>query len=286
MSLKVKNDLAIFDIEATGLDVSQDRIVEIAILKVASDGSESSYVKRINPEVKISEESIEIHGITEEDIKDAPTFRMIADELAEFIGSADLVGFNSNKFDIPMLAEEFLRVNHSFKVADRKFIDVQNIFHKMEQRTLVAAYKFYCDKNLENAHSADADVKATYEVLKAQVDRYDELKNDVDFLSEFSKHNKNEIVDFAGRIAKDKKGEIIYNFGKHKGRSIAQVAEEEPGYYGWMMNGNFPRYTKSVLKEEMERIKSIRKEKREKRKENEAKNMENKIEQLKNKFGQ
>ncbi len=286
MNLAVKNDLAIFDIEATGLDISQDRIVEIAILKIAPDGTESSYIKRINPEIKISEESIEIHGITEEDIKDAPTFKMIADEMAEFIGEADLVGFNSNKFDIPMLAEEFLRVNHSFKVADRRFIDVQNIFHKMEQRTLVAAYKFYCDKNLENAHSADADVKATYEVLKAQVERYEELKNDVDFLSEFSKHNKNEIVDFAGRIAKNKNGEIIYNFGKHKGRSITQVAEEEPGYYGWMMNGNFPRYTKSVLKEEMERIKSIRKEKREKRKESEAKNMENKIEQLKNKFGQ
>ena len=286
MSLALKNDLAIFDIEATGLDVSQDRIVEIAVLKVTADGQETSFVKRINPEIKISEESIEIHGITEEDIKDAPTFQMIADELAEFIGTADLAGFNSNKFDIPMLAEEFLRVNHSFKVADRKFVDVQNIFHKMEQRTLVAAYKFYCDANLENAHSADADVKATYEVLKAQVERYDELEEDIDFLSEFSKQNKHEIVDFAGRIAKNDKGEVIYNFGKHKGKSIANVAEDEPGYYGWMMNGNFPRYTKSVLKEEMERIKSLRKEKREKRKEKEAKSMENKIEQLKNKFGQ
>lgn len=286
MSLTLKNDLAIFDIEATGLDVSQDRIVEIAVLKVAADGTETSYVKRINPEIKISEESIEIHGITADDIKDAPTFKMIADELAEFIGTSDLAGFNSNKFDIPMLAEEFLRVNHTFKVADRKFVDVQNIFHKMEQRTLVAAYKFYCDANLENAHSADADVKATYEVLKAQVDRYEELKNDIDFLSDFSKQNKHEIVDFAGRIAKNDKGEVIYNFGKHKGKSIADVSEDEPGYYGWMMNGNFPRYTKSVLKEEMERIKSLRKKKREQRKEKEAKNMENKIEQLKNKFGQ
>lgn len=185
-----------------------------------------------------------------------------------------------------MLAEEFLRVDHKFKVADRKFVDVQNIFHKMEQRTLVAAYKFYCDKDLENAHSADADVKATYEVLKAQVERYENLQEDIDFLAEFSKNNKHEIVDFAGRIAKNKKGEIIYNFGKHKGKSVAQVAENEPGYYGWMMNGNFPRYTKSVLKEEMERIKSIRREQREKRKEKEAQKMDNKIEQLKNKFGQ
>lgn len=286
MSLALKNDLAIFDIEATGLDVSQDRIIEIAVLKVSKDSSESSYVKRINPEVEISEESIEIHGITKEDVKDAPTFAEVADELADFIGTADLAGFNSNKFDIPMLAEEFLRVDHTFKVADRKFVDVQNIFHKMEQRTLVAAYKFYCDKDLENAHSADADVKATYEVLKAQIERYEDLQEDIDFLAEFSKNNKNEIVDFAGRIAKNKEGEIIYNFGKHKGKSIAHVAENEPGYYGWMMNGNFPRYTKSVLKEEMERIKSVRKEQREKRKEKEAQKMDNKIEQLKNKFGQ
>lgn len=286
MSLSLTNDLAVFDIEATGLDVSQDRIVEIAVLKITKDGKESSYVKRINPEVEISAESIEIHGITKEDIKDAPTFKEAADELAEFIGTADLAGFNSNKFDIPMLAEEFLRIGHSFKVADRKFVDVQNIFHKMEQRTLVAAYKFYCDKDLVNAHSADADVLATYEVLKAQVKRYDELQNDIAFLSEFSKNNKNEIVDFAGRIAKNKEGQIIYNFGKHKGKPIAKVAEEEPGYYGWMMNGNFPRYTKSVLKEEMERIKSLRKEQREKRKAKESQKMESKIEQLKNKFGQ
>jgi DNA polymerase-3 subunit epsilon len=255
------------------------------VLKTDKDGNETSFVKRINPEIEISAESIEIHGITKEDIKDAPTFAQIADELAEFIGEADLVGFNSNKFDIPMLAEEFLRVNHSFNVAERKFVDVQNIFHKMEQRTLVAAYKFYCQKDLENAHSADADVMATFEILKAQVERYDELENDIDFLASFSKQNKNEIVDFAGRIAKNKQGEIIYNFGKHKGKTISEVASNEPGYYGWMMNGNFPRYTKSVLKEEMDRIKLIRKEEREKQKEKEEKKMENKLEQLKNKFG-
>tara|TARA_B100000508_G_scaffold118450_1_gene98633 strand:+ start:150456 stop:151316 length:861 start_codon:yes stop_codon:yes gene_type:complete len=285
MSLSLKNDLAIFDIEATGLDISKDRIVEIAILKVDAEGNESSYLQRINPEIEISAESIEIHGITQEDIKDAPTFKEAADEIAQFIGKADLAGFNSNKFDIPMLAEEFLRVGHSFNVADRKFVDVQNIFHKMEQRTLIAAYKFYCDKNLDNAHSADADVKATYEVLKAQVERYEELENDIAYLSDFSKNNKNEIVDFAGRIARNKKGEIIYNFGKHKGKSIAEVAKDEPGYYGWMMNGNFPRYTKAVLKEEMERIKSLRREAKEKRKAQEEHKMENKIEQLKSKFG-
>ena len=285
MKLNLKNDIAVFDIEATGLDISQDRIIEIAVLKTDKDGNETSFVKRINPEIEISAESIEIHGITKEDIKDAPTFAQIADELAEFIGEADLVGFNSNKFDIPMLAEEFLRVNHSFNVAERKFVDVQNIFHKMEQRTLVAAYKFYCQKDLENAHSADADVMATFEILKAQVERYDELENDIDFLASFSKQNKNEIVDFAGRIAKNKQGEIIYNFGKHKGKTISEVASNEPGYYGWMMNGNFPRYTKSVLKEEMDRIKLIRKEEREKQKEKEEKKMENKLEQLKNKFG-
>jgi DNA polymerase-3 subunit epsilon len=285
MKLNLKNDIAVFDIEATGLDISKDRIIEIAVLKTDKDGNESTFIKRINPEIEISAESIEIHGITQNDIKDAPTFAQIADELADFIGSADLVGFNSNKFDIPMLAEEFLRVNHSFNVSDRKFVDVQNIFHKMEQRTLVAAYKFYCQKDLENAHSADADVLATFEVLKAQVERYDELENDIDFLASFSKQNKNEIVDFAGRIAKNKQGEVIYNFGKHKGKTIADVASSEPGYYGWMMNGNFPRYTKSVLKEEMDRIKLIRKEEREKQKEKEEKKMENKLEQLKNKFG-
>jgi DNA polymerase-3 subunit epsilon len=285
MKLNLKNDIAVFDIEATGLDISKDRIIEIAVLKTDQDGNKSSFIKRINPEIEISEESISIHGITQEDIQDAPTFAQIADELAAFIGSADLVGFNSNKFDIPMLAEEFLRVNHSFNVADRKFVDVQNIFHKMEQRTLVAAYKFYCQKDLENAHSADADVLATFEVLKAQIEKYDELENDIDFLASFSKQSKNEIVDFAGRIAKNKQGEIIYNFGKHKGKTIAAVASSEPGYYGWMMNGNFPRYTKSVLKEEMDRIKLIRKEEREKQKEREEKKMENKLEQLKNKFG-
>jgi DNA polymerase-3 subunit epsilon len=285
MKLNIQKPLAIFDLETTGLDISVDRIVEIAILKVSPDGKEEKYEKRINPKMSISEESTSIHGISNDDIKDCPTFSDLADEIAEFIGDADLAGFNSNKFDIPLIAEEFLRVKHPFKTGDRKFVDVQNIFHKMEQRTLVAAYKYYCNKDLTNAHSADADVIATYEVLKAQVERYDEVKNDIDFLAEFSTQNKNKILDFAGRIAENENGEAIYNFGKHKGKTIADIAETEPGYYGWMLNGNFPRYTKAVLKQEMESIKANRQEQKKIRAEKEAEKMENKIEALKSKFG-
>lgn len=285
MKLNIEKPLAVFDLETTGLDVTLDRIVEIAILKIFPDGKEEKYEKRLNPEIKISEESTSIHGISDDDVKDCPTFAQIADELANFIDDSNLAGFNSNKFDIPMLAEEFLRVNHPFKVGDRKFIDVQNIFHKMEQRTLVAAYKFYCDKDLTNAHSADADVTATYEVLKAQIERYKELENNVDFLSEFSTQNKNKILDFAGRIAQNEQGQAIYNFGKHNGKTIAEIAEKEPGYYGWMLNGNFPRYTKAVLKQEMDKIKADRQEQKRIKAEKEAAKMENKIEALKNKFG-
>lgn len=285
MTLNIKKPLAVFDLETTGLDISKDRIVEIAILKVYPDGKEEKYEKRINPEMTISEESTSIHGITNEAIKNCPTFSDLADEIAEFIGDSDLAGFNSNKFDIPVLAEEFLRVNHSFKTGDRKFVDVQNIFHKMEQRTLVAAYKFYCDKDLTNAHSADADVIATYEVLKAQVERYEEVKNDVDFLAEFSTQNKNKLLDFAGRIAENEKGEAIYNFGKHNGKTVAEIADSEPGYYGWMLNGNFPRYTKAVLKQEMEKIKAKRQEDKKIKAQKEAEKMDNKIEALKSKFG-
>lgn len=277
--------IAVFDLETTGLDISNDRIVEIAIFKIHPDGTEEKYEKRINPEMKISEESVEIHGISNEMLKDAPTFRDIAKEVAGFIGDAHLVGYNSNKFDIPILAEEFLRVDNDFDVASRKFIDVQNIFHKMEQRTLVAAYKFYCGKDLINAHSAMADVTATYEILKAQVVKYKEdLENNVDFLADFSKNNKNELLDFAGRIAINKNGEPIYNFGKHKGKTIAQVADEEPGYYGWMLNSNFPLYTKEVLKKQMEKIKAKRTIEKEKIKEKEQQKIENKLEELQNKF--
>lgn len=285
MSLNLKNDLCVFDIESTGLDVSQDRIVEISLMKIAPSGEETTLTMRINPEMEISKESSEIHGIFQEDIKDEPTFKEAADKIASFIGKSDLVGFNSNKFDIPMLAEEFLRVNHNFDMRARKFIDVQNIFHKMEQRTLVAAYKFYCSKDLENAHSAEADVIATYEVLKAQVEKYEELENDMEFLAEFSTHNKFKIIDFAGRLAENEDGKPVYNFGKHKGKTIEEVDNNEPGYYGWMMNSNFPRYTKAVLKNELEKIKAKRQENKKIKKEKEEKRMENKIEALKSKFG-
>lgn len=284
MNLNLKKNLCIFDIEATGLDVSQDRIVEISILKVTPEGEETELTLRINPEMEISEESISIHGITQEDIKNSPTFKEVAKQIADFIGDADLAGYNSNKFDIPMLVEEFLRVDYHFDMRSRKFIDVQNIFHKMEQRTLAAAYKFYCEKDLENAHSAFADVKATYEVFKAQLKKYDELENDINFLADFSQNNKYKIVDFAGRIAKNNKGELIYNFGKHKGKTVEEVDKVEPGYYGWMMNSNFPRYTKLVLEEEMKRIKADRQKRKEIQKEIEEKKLDSKLEALKNRF--
>lgn len=257
MSLKLKRPLAIFDLEATGLDVSNDRIVEIAILKINPDSSEEFYCKRVNPEMEIPAESTEIHGIRNEDIVNAPTFKEIVKEVETFIGDADLVGYNSNKFDVPMLAEELLRVASNFDMIARKFIDVQNIFHKMEKRTLEAAYKFYCDKDLTNAHSAEADTRATYEVLLGQLSTYkDTLENSVAFLSEFSRYSDKEILDFAGRIAKNKKGEAVFNFGKHNGKTLAEVNKQEPGYYGWMMNSNFPLYTKKVLKQEIEKLKN------------------------------
>lgn len=284
MELKLEKDLCFFDIESTGLDVSKDRILELSILKVNAKNEKSTLTLRINPEIEISQESIEIHGITKEDLKDAPTFKEVANQIAEFIGDADLAGYNSNKFDVPMLAEEFLRIGHDFDMGARRFVDVQNIFHKMEQRTLIAAYKFYCEKNLEDAHSAEADVTATYEVLKAQIERYADLENNMDFLADFSTHNKFKIVDFAGRLAENKAGQIIYNFGKHKGKTVEEVSKNEAGYYGWMMNGNFPLYTKRILKKEMQRIKSkIQKQKKIRAEKEEAK-MENKIEALKNKF--
>jgi len=258
MKYKSDKSLVVFDIESTGLDVSQDRIIELGMLKITPDGEELEYLKRINPTIPISEESREITGITNEDVKDAPTFKDLAQEIADFIGDADLSGFNSNKFDIPLLAEEFLRVNIDFDISNRRFIDVQNIFHKKEQRTLVAAYQFYCKKDLTNAHSAMADTRATYEILMAQLERYTDLDPSPDFLSDFSKNTKHEIIDFAGRLARNKNGEAIYNFGKHKGKTIAEVDLTEPGYYGWMLNSNFPLYTKEILKKEMAQIKANR----------------------------
>jgi DNA polymerase III, epsilon subunit and related 3''-5'' exonucleases len=245
MELNVKNPLVFFDLETTGIDMVNDRIVEICILKVFPDGRTEVKTRRVNPTIPIPAQATAIHGITNEDVKDCPTFKEIAKSLVQLIEGCDFAGYNSNKFDIPLLAEEFLRAGVDFDLKKRKFIDVQTIFHKMEQRTLVAAYKFYCNKDLDNAHSAEADTVATYEVLKAQLDRYPELKNDIDFLSDFSAKTRN--VDFAGRIVLNDKDVEVFNFGKHKGRPVVEVLQTEPGYYAWMMNGDFPLYTKNVL---------------------------------------
>jgi DNA polymerase-3 subunit epsilon len=277
MKLQEGKPIAVFDLETTGIDVTNDRIVEIAILKSMPDGTELKYQQRVHPEMPIPAESSAIHGIYDKDVADAPTFKDIAADVVAFIGDADLAGYNSNKFDIPVLAEEFLRANCPFDFQARNFIDVQNIFHKMEQRTLVAAYKFYCNKELVNAHNAMADVEATFEVFKAQLERYEQLERSSDFLSKFTQINGNKPLDFAGRLAVNKNGDAIYNFGKHKGKTIEAVSEEEPGYYGWMMNSNFPLYTKSVLKQEMEKIKA-------KKSAQPTEKIEDKLAALKNKF--
>jgi len=245
MNLKLNKPLAFFDLETTGVNTAKDRIVEISILKILPDGTKETYTKRVNPEMPIPKESSEIHGIYDKDILDAPTFKQIAPELLVFLKNCDLAGYNSNKFDIPVLVEEFLRVEVDFDFESRKFIDVQNIFHKMEQRTLVAAYKFYCDKSLENAHSAEADIKATYEVLEAQLKKYNDLEPSVDYLEKFSKMHDS--ADLMGRIVFNKDGKEVFNFGKHKGKTVAEVLKKDPSYYSWMMNGDFPLYTKKVL---------------------------------------
>ncbi len=217
------------------------------MVKVTPEGEEIIKTRKINPQMPIPPSSTAIHGITDEDVKDCPTFNQIARSLEKFIEGCDFGGFNSNRFDMPVLVEEFMRAGVEIDFKRRKFIDVQNIFHKLEQRTLVAAYKFYCQKDLTNAHSAEADTLATYEVLKSQLDRYDELENDIEFLAKFSTHN--EAADFAGRIIFNEEGEEVFSFGKHKGVSVAQVFEREPSYYSWMMNGDFPLYTKKVITE-------------------------------------
>ncbi len=247
MELNLRRPLAFIDIETTGTSVSSDRIVEISILKINPNGKEEWISMRINPEMPIPPNSTSIHGITDADVADSPAFREVAKTLASFLEGCDLAGFNAIKFDIPLLAEEFLRVNADFSFGKRKYIDVQVIFHKKEQRTLAAAYRFYCGQELQNAHSSKADSQATYEVLKAQLDRYDDLENNVDKLAEFSSfHN---IADFAGRIVYDDNGAETFNFGKHKGKSVESVFREDPSYYSWMMNGDFPLYTKKILTE-------------------------------------
>lgn len=244
-NLKLHRPIAFIDLETTGVSVGSDRIVEISILKILPDYSRQSHTMRINPGIPIPLEASAIHGIYDKDVKDCPTFKELAPKLAGILESCDLGGYNSNKFDIPMLVEEFMRVEADFDVSERKFIDVQNIFHKLEQRTLAAAYKFYCNKTLENAHSAEADVNATFEVLEAQLNKYEELKTDVASLHTFSMNS--DFVDLAGRIVRDKNGVEVFNFGKHKGKPVAQVFKDEPSYYNWMMDGDFPLYTKRII---------------------------------------
>jgi DNA polymerase-3 subunit epsilon len=245
MNLNLKNPVVFFDLETTGTNINSDRIVEICYLKVYPNGNEESKTLRINPEMHIPEESSNIHGIYDEDVVNCPTFKEVAKNIARDIEGADLAGFNSNRFDIPVLAEEFLRAGVDIDMSKRKFIDVQVIFHKMEQRTLSAAYKFYCDRNLDDAHTAEADTRATYEVLKAQLDRYPELQNDMAFLADFSSYNKN--VDFAGRVVYDDNDVEVFNFGKYKGISVSDVFKKDPGYYSWMLNSDFTLNTKAVL---------------------------------------
>ena len=245
MNINLKNPIAFIDLETTCINVVTDRIVEIAIVKVFPDGKEEIITKRVNPTIPIPAEATAIHGISNEDIQNELPFKDIARSIANFLEGCDFAGYNSNKFDFPLLAEEFLRAEVDFDMHKRKFIDVQTIFHKMEQRTLVAAYKFYCQKDLENAHSAEADTVATYEVLKAQLDRYPDLKNDIDYLSSFSAQTNN--VDFVGRIIYNSKGIEVFNFGKYKDIPVEEVFQKDPGYYGWILNSEFPLYTKKVL---------------------------------------
>jgi DNA polymerase-3 subunit epsilon len=245
MQLNLIKPICFFDLETTGINITNDRIVEISILKVYPNGKEETYTKRVNPTVPIPAEVTLVHGISDADIADAPTFKDISKEVYQIIRDCDFGGFNSNRFDIPVLAEEMLRADIDFDMKNMQSVDVQTIFHKMEQRTLSAAYKFYCDKNLDNAHSAEADTLATYEVLKSQLDRYDDLENDTSFLAEFSSRKK--FADFAGFIIYNKEDVECFSFGKHKGKLVTDVLDKEPGYFGWLLNADFPLYTKKVL---------------------------------------
>ncbi|MGM0636030.1 MAG: exonuclease domain-containing protein [Bacteroidota bacterium] len=245
MKLNLSRPICFFDLETTGTNIANDRIVEISILKIHPNQNKDSFTRRVNPEIPIPLETSKIHGIYDDDVAGEPNFDELSKTIYQFIKDCDLAGYNSNRFDIPLLAEEMLRAGVEFDLKNINLIDVQTIFHKKEKRTLEAAYKFYCDKNLENAHSAEADTIATYEVLESQLDRYDDLENDIKWLSEFSKHNK--FADFAGFVRFDKNGEEVFAFGKHRGKKVADVFDKEPGYYSWIQNADFPLYTKKVL---------------------------------------
>jgi len=245
MQLNLKRPLVVFDLETTGISISTDRIVEIACIKVHVNGEEELKVMKINPGIPIPPESTAIHGISDADVADAPTFSQVAKELGEFMKGCDFAGFNSNKFDFPLLVEEFLRAGVDFDVENRRFIDAQRIYHTMEPRNLSAAYKFYCNKSIENAHHAEDDTKATLEVLKAQINHYQELQNDIEFLHQFSGQTKN--VDLAGRMVYNKDGKEVFNFGKHRNKLVEEVLETDRGYYQWMLDGDFSLDTKRRL---------------------------------------
>tara|TARA_R110001592_G_scaffold56264_3_gene171503 strand:- start:48 stop:875 length:828 start_codon:yes stop_codon:yes gene_type:complete len=252
LNLKLTKPIVFFDLETTGINIATDKIVEISILKVFPNGNKESKTWLVNPEMEIPKESSEIHGITNEKVASEPTFKALANKVNELIGDADLAGFNSNRFDIPLLAEELMRAGIDFDMKNRKAIDVQVIFHKKEQRTLSAGYQFYCGKELEGAHGAEADTNATYEILLAQVDKYGDIGNSVDTLSEYSTHG--ERADFAGFILMNDEKQEIFSFGKYKGRTVEEVFNENPGYHNWIQNADFPLYTKKVLREIKERM--------------------------------
>lgn len=245
MELNLTKPICFFDLETTGINIANDRIVEMSILKVFPNGNKESHTWRVNPEMVIPDEVIKIHGITNEAVANEPTFKELSSKVYQFIKGCDLAGYNSNRFDIPLLAEELLRAGIDFDIKSAMAVDVQTIFHKMEKRTLEAAYRFYCGKELEGAHGAEADTNATYEVLKSQLEKYPDLENDVKWLATFSSQKK--LADFAGFVAYDKNGKEIFAFGKHKGKLLEDVLEKEPGYFGWILNADFPLYTKKVL---------------------------------------
>ncbi len=245
MQLNLNKPICFFDLETTGVNITTDRIVEISILKVLPNGKEENKTWLVNPTISIPKEVTAIHGISDADVADKPTFKEIAKDVYNMIKDADLGGFNSNRFDIPLLAEELLRADIDFDMKNRVAVDVQTIFHKMEQRTLSAAYNFYCNKQLDDAHSAEADTRATFEVLKAQIEKYDTIENDVKFLAEFS--TRKQFADFAGFLVFNKAGKECFSFGKYKGKTVESVLESDPGYFGWILNADFPLYTKKVL---------------------------------------
>ncbi|WP_299045757.1 3'-5' exonuclease [uncultured Polaribacter sp.] len=252
MKLNLTKPIVFFDLETTGVNIGSDRIVEISILKVFPNGNKESKTWLVNPEIEIPQEATDVHGITNEKVVTEPTFKELAPKVNEMIADADLAGFNSNRFDIPLLAEELMRAGIDFDMNNRKAIDVQVIFHKKEQRTLSAGYQFYCGKELEGAHGAEADTNATYEILLAQLEKYDDIENSVDALSEFSTHGKR--ADFAGFILMNEDDQEIFSFGKYKGRTVEEVLKENPGYNNWIQNADFPLYTKKVLREIKERM--------------------------------